>query len=93
MPYTNINAGTPTYVHVSEYIHAHLPPPHTRGVVDCMNYVMTKVGGPEMLKLNRSPVGFKVQQCLETREPGGEKHKTGFVAPTRLQVYATVLPD
>lgn len=58
-----------------------------------MNYVMTKVGGPEMLKLIRSPVGFKVQQCLETREPGGGKHKTGFVAPTRLQVYATVLPN
>lgn len=74
------------YTHIS-------PPPHTRGVVDCMNYVMTKVDGPEMLKLNRSPVGFKVQQCLETREPGGEKQKTGFVAPTRLQVYATVLPD
>lgn len=58
-----------------------------------MNYVVTKVGGPEMLKLNRSPVGFKAQQCLETREPGEEKHETGFVAPTRLQVYATVLPD
>lgn len=58
-----------------------------------MNYVVTKVGGPEMLKLNRSPVGFKIQQCLETRQSGGEKHKTGFVAPTRLQVCAIVLPD
>lgn len=73
---------------MSEYIHA--PPAHTHGVVDCMNYVVAKVDGPEMLKFNRSPVGCKVQQCLETRGPSGEKRGTEFVAPTRLQVYATV---
>lgn len=69
---------------LNTYMHA--PPPHTHRVVDCMNYIVAKVDGPEMLKLNKSPVGCKVQQCLETRGPSGEKHGTEFVAPTDYTV-------
>lgn len=58
-----------------------------------MNYVMTKVGGPEMLKLIGALLVVRSNSVWKPDGPDGEKHETGFVEPTRLQVYATVLPD
>lgn len=70
----------------------HPPYKHTRGVMDCMNYVVTRVGGPEMLKVIGVLLVVRSNSVWKPDGPGGEKHGTGFVEPTRLQVYATVLP-
>jgi len=86
---THINAGTSTSVHLYEYIHVS-PHIHMEWWDWLWSLLWQRWAGLKWL--SRSPCWLCWSSVWKPGWDNGENQGSGFVAPTRAQVCATVLP-